>query len=70
MAGVVSPKKCRWCGEGMDWCGTSDKGAWMCRICDLYPHATEPLTKTQRMNIAKTASVELELRERRMKGKG
>lgn len=64
MADVVSPKKCRWCGVGMERCGDGAKGVWMCRLCDLYPHATEALTKAQRMNLAKEAGVELEKRER------
>jgi len=44
-------------------------GAWVCPICDLYPFITEPLEKGRRMNIAKTAGLELE-RRRKEHGKG
>ena len=55
-------KMCQ-CGSLMSQ--VNDKEIWMCSLCDLWPHNTEVLGKTERMNIAKAASEELDRRRRR-----
>jgi hypothetical protein len=41
-----------------------EKKVWVCRICDLWPFVTQELGKTERMNIAKGAGLEIERREK------